>query len=335
MLKQNLTIAIVALCFTGVGYAQTTAAKPAAPPSAAVQPGRVPASPFQAPDPANFTADAPSAATVNAFLKELWGYDPRRIWEVAAIQKTRVPGLSRVIVYVGQDGDDKSKIQASQFFVLPDGKHAISDDVMSFGAHPFAEAREILKARATGPAKGAASKDLMFVEFSDFQCPHCKDAKGIVDHLLQDFPNARLVYENLPLRKVHPSAEQAAEYGVCVAKTSSEAFYKYEDAVFDAQAGLTAQGTTQTLKDAVTKAGLSPAEIATCVAEPQTKAAVDESVKLAEDLGINQTPTLIVNGRPVPVSSSVPYEVTKSMVSYQLQLDGLPQPAPKLSSLSK
>jgi len=339
MQKHNLTLAIAALCLALPGYAQTTPSKPAPtpPPAAATTPptSATSASPFQAPDPANFTADSPTVATVNSFLKELWGYDPHRLWQVAAIQKTRVPGLSRITVLVAQDGDAKNRVQGSQFFVLPDGKHAISDDVMSFGPHPFTETKEILKARANGPARGAASKDLLFVEFSDFQCPHCKDAKGIVDHLLQDFPNARLVYENFPLRKIHPAAEQAAEYGVCVAKTSSDAFFKFEDAVFDAQAGLTPEGTTQTLKDAVTKAGLSPADVAACAAEPQTKATVDESVKLAEDLEINQTPTLFVNGRPVPASPSVPYELTKSMISYQIQLDGLPQPAPKLSTLSK
>jgi protein-disulfide isomerase len=274
-------------------------------------------------------------ATVNAFLKELWGYDPQRIWQVRAVQKTQVPGLSRVTILVGVAGGDPKQVQGSQFFVLPDGKHAIADDVISFGAKPFAETREILKTRANGPAKGAVGKDLLFVEFSDFQCPHCKEAQTIVDHLMQDFPNGRLVYENFPLRSIHPAAEQAAEYGVCVAKTSGDAFYKYANAVFENQAGLTPEGTTQTLKDAVTKAGLSPDQIAACVAQPQTKAAVDESVKLAEDLNVNQTPTLFVNGRPVPVSASVPYETTKSMVAYQLQLDGLPQPAPKLSSLSK
>lgn len=360
MFRKQVMVAIAGLVVSATVSAQTTPSAPpaadktktvnaqppaqTAPPAADkaksvnVQPAAQtapPASPFRAPDPLNFTADTPSVATVNEFLKQLWGYDPARLWQVQAIQKTQVPGLSRVTILIAQPGADPSKVQGSQFFVLPDGKHAIADDVISFGAQPFAENRETLKTRANGPSKGSASKDLMFVEFSDFQCPHCKDAQAIVEHLMQDFPNAHLAYENFPLRQIHPLAEQAAEYSVCVAKSNNDAFFKFANAVFDTQAGLTPEGATKTLNDAVTKAGLSPDQIAACVAQPQTKAAVDESVKLAQDLNVNSTPTLFVNGRPVPVSSAVPYETTKSIVSYQLQLDGLPQPAPKLNSLSK
>ncbi len=334
MFKHKIAGLLVASLISSVAIAQTAAPAPASAPAQPAQTATSPAPAFPPPDPTKFTAESPTVATVNAFLKQLWGYDPQRIWQVEAIQKTQVPGLSRVTVYIASAADP-SKVQGSQFFVLPDGKHAISDDILSFGAQPFAETRDILKARANGPAKGAANKDLLFVEFSDFQCPHCKDAQAIIDHLMQDFPNARLVYENFPLRKIHPAAEEAAEYSVCVAKSSDDAFFKYVSAVFENQAALTKEGTTQALKDAATKAGLSPDQIAACVAQPQAKTAVDQSVNLAEDLNVNQTPTLFVNGRPVPVSTSVPYEVTKSMVSYQLQLDGLPQPAPKLSSLSK
>ena len=316
------------LAATSFDCAQDAAAPQAAPPSTTAT------SPFRAPDPANFTADAPTVATVNAFLKQLWGYDAQRIWQVEAIQKTEVAGVSKVQVRVALQSDP-SKVQGMQFFVLPDGKHAIAEDMIAFGAQPFAETRDKLKARAAGPARGAASKDLLFVEFSDFQCPHCKDAQAGIEHLMQDFPNARLVYENLPLRSLHPASQKAAEYGVCVGQSSGDAFFKYASSVFDNQASLTPADADKTLNDAVTAAGLSPDKIAACAELPATKAAVDASVKLAEDLNVNQTPTIFVNGRPIPVSSSVPYETTKSIVSFQLLSDGIPLPAPKLSSLSK
>ena len=91
----------------------------------------------------------------------------------------------------------------------------------------------------------------------------------------------------------------AAAYGVCVAKLGgSTAFFQFAAAVFDGQDGLaTADGATLTLNSAVTKAGLDPAKVAACAATPETKAAVDASVKLGKDLDINQMPTLVVNGR--------------------------------------
>lgn len=40
---------------------------------------------FPTPNPANFTAVAPTRATVEAFLKASWGYDPEREWQIWAI----------------------------------------------------------------------------------------------------------------------------------------------------------------------------------------------------------------------------------------------------------
>src|ERR1700739_4935484 len=65
------------------------------------------AAPFKLPAPpaSNFDAAAPSRATVEAFLKVLWGYDSNRSWAIWAIQKTPAPGVSRVVVEVSQKND--------------------------------------------------------------------------------------------------------------------------------------------------------------------------------------------------------------------------------------
>ena len=80
-------------------------------------------------------------------------------------------------------------------------------------------------------------------------------------------------------------------------------------------------GATLTLNSAVTKAGLDPTKISTCAKDPATIANVDASVKLAKDLNINQTPTLLVNGRQVPANG--PYDTIKQIIEYQEKLDGL------------
>ena len=292
------------------------AAEPAAP---------APAGPptFPKPDPANFTASSPTADEVNAFLQANWGYDPDRMWQVQAIFKTSVPGLSKVIIYIG-DKTGKEKPQGVEFFVLPDGKHVISgDEVIPFGAHPFADYRAELDQRADGPYRGSASKNLEMVEFADFQCPHCKEAQANMDKLVADFPNARIVFQNNPIPSLHPEAETAAEYGVCVDKLGgSTDFFQYASAVFDGQEGLaTPDGATLTLNSAVTKAGLDPAKISACAATPAVKEQVEASIKLASDVGVISVPTLMVNGRAVPANA--PYDMLKKIIEYQAKLDGV------------
>jgi protein-disulfide isomerase len=296
---------------------QSSAATPAAPAPAA-------APVFPMPDPANFTATSPTKETVNAFLQTSWGYDENRVWQVQAILKTPVEGISKIVVVIG-DKSGKQKPGAIGFFALPDGKHIIADDqVLTFGEHPFADYRAMLQARADGPYRGSAAKDLELVEFADFQCPHCKDAQANMDKLAVDFPKARIVFQNYPLARIHPAAVKAAEYAVCVAKQGgSNAFFQFEAAVFDGQDGLaTPDGQTLTLNSAVVKAGLDPAKIEACSTTHEVGASVEASVKLAQDLNINETPTLMVNGRLVPIGGA-PYDVLKKIVEYQEKLDGI------------
>ena len=308
--------------------AQTAVPKPAPAPAAPLQLQKLgeqskPVDPFPATNPKFFTAPSPTVDTVNSFLKTLWGYDTNRIWRVAAIQTTAAANVSKVTVFV-TDRTPNAKVQTTSFFVLPDGKHAIADQsaVVNFGATPFAELRKTLQDRANGPARGATSKDLLLVEFSDLQCPHCKEAQGTMDQLAKDFPAARVVYQNYPLVDIHPAAFTAAAYGVCVAKQKNDAFFPYAQAVFDTQAMLTPEDTKKTLDAAVTKAGLDPAAIASCSVTPATRDEVNASIKLAQDAGIEQTPLLAVNGHLLPLAG-IPYETLKQIVAYQAELDGV------------
>jgi len=321
-------LAAFSLSFFEAAAQQQVPAAPPQQPSAVAPAAPAPAAApvFPKPDPANFTAASPTKETVNAFLQALWGYDDTRMWQVQAILKTPVEGFSRVYILVG-DKTGKQKPGPTQFFVLPDGKHIIAgDEIIPFGEHPFADYRAILQARADGPYRGSASKELELVEFADFQCPHCKDAQANMDKLATDFPKARVVFQNYPLAKIHPASVKAAEYAVCVTKLGgSNAFFQFAGAVFDGQEGLaTPDGQTLTLNSAVVKAGLDPAKIEACSATPEVGAAVEASVKLAQDLNINETPTLMVNGRQVPIGGA-PYDVLKKIVEYQEKLDGITQ----------
>jgi protein-disulfide isomerase len=332
-LAMALSITVMAGAQTGAPAGAPAQQQTPAPPAAAPQKPAAPlqlqnmgettkADPFPPANPKFFTATTPTVDTVNAFLKTLWGYDPNRIWRVEAIQTTSAPNISKVVVFVS-DKTPNSKVQPTAFFVTPDGKHAVAGDaVVPFGATPFADLRKTLQARADGASRGATGKDLMLVEFSDLQCPHCKEAQGTMDNLVKDFPNARVVYQSFPLVDLHPFAFKAAAYGYCVQKQKNDAFFVYAAAVFDTQDALTAEGGDETLKNAVTKAGLDPAAVAACAAAPAIQDQVNASIKLAGDVGVDQTPMLAVNGHLLPLTG-IPYEVLKTIVSYQASLDGV------------
>jgi protein-disulfide isomerase len=262
-----------------------------------------------------------------------------------AIQKTDAPYVIRVVVYIANKGSD-TKFPPVVFYITPDGKHLIEGSSMVyFSATPYAETSAMMKARASGAVRGSAKKDLTIVEFADLQCPFCKVAQSTMDQIVKDFPAAHVVFQQLPLVEIHPSAFKAAAYGVCAQKQSDEAFYKYAGGVFETQEGLTPATDDTILRAAAQRAGLDAAAIASCANTQATKDIVNADIKLAKDAGIDQTPTLVVNGRPI--SLGIPYETIKQLIVFQAKLDGVatgasadimapPQPSqPPLISLPK
>ena len=313
---------LVVLSSSAVVAAAQQQVPPAQAEQAPAAPAPTAAPVFPKPDPANFTATSPTRAQVDAFLNASWGYDENRIWEVEGILKTQVEGYSKVVVFVG-DKAGKDKPFRFPFLVLPGNKWiAYGEELFPFGEHPYSDLRATMQQKADGAYRGSDSKDLLIVEFADLQCPHCKAAQANMDQLVADFPKARVVFEHYPLPQ-HSEAKRAAEFGVCVTKQGgSSAFFTYAASVFDGQDGLaTPDGATLTLNAAVTKAGLDPAKIAACAALPATAAAVDASAKLARDANVNETPTLVINGRQVP--ANVPYQTLKEIVEFQMKMDGL------------
>ena len=304
-----------------------------------------PTDPLPPANPKLFTAASPTVDTVNAFLHAVWGYDPNRVYRVMEIQPTQAPGITRVVVFVTEKNQKDAKVQAATFFVTPDGNYAIGEGsvIVNFGAKPFAATRDTLRERANGAWRGAPAKDFELVEFADLQCPHCKDAQPIMDQIVHDFPKAHVVFQLFPLVDIHPSAFKAAAFATCAQQQSNEAFFQFAAGVFETQDALTPQTDDTLLKAAAKRAGLDPDKLASCAASPTTVAKVNADIKLAEDTGINETPTLVVNGRPLSLMN-IPYDTLKKLIQFQASLDGVDSgatpetlaphpPAPSLNNL--
>ena len=329
---KKMAIMMVAMVSVGAAaWAQTPAPPVQSPATAeaaqvaepqAPAPGTAaPAAPFPPVNLKNFTADSPTTAEVNDFLKAVWGYDDNRIWSVAAIQKTQAPGVARVVVFAA-DKAHPEKVSRNEFFITPDGKHAIAGGVVDFGEKPFEQRRELLQQEANGPAEGAASKDLLLVEFSDLLNGRSKDAQDVLNNLMKDIPEARIVIENFPADG-SPYALRAAADGVCVRKAKGDAaFFTYMQEVYSKQKGLTATTLQPALDAAVVAAGADAKSVAACAVSPATKADVEASIALAGKAGVDGAPVLVVNGRVLP-PVEVPYDMLKRIVAYQAQLDGI------------
>ena len=253
----------------------------------------------------------PSEETVNAFMQQMFGYDSSVTWSVVDIKPATAEGLAEVLVAITSPQGK----QTNRLYVTADGKHAVIGDIIPFGAHPFTTTNEELKKGLTGPTLGPAAAPVLLVEFSDLQCPFCKQGQPTIDKLVAEEKNTRLVFQNFPL-PAHDWATKAAYYGDCVARTSNDAFWKFEQATFDAQKEITAANADEKLTAIADAAGVKGADVAACASKPETAGRVQRSMALGTSVEVNSTPTLFINGRKVANVTGIPYDVLKNLVEF-------------------
>ncbi len=268
-----------------------------------------PASP--AAKPAASAAVLPSEEVVNGFMHATFGYQPELTWKIDSIRPSKAQGLAEVTVLISSPQGR----QQSVFYVSPDGKHAILGEIIPFGAHPYENVRKELALRAKGPSRGPANAPVTIVEFSDLQCPHCKTAQPIIEKLLADEPNTRLVFENFPL-PAHDWAMKGAAYADCIGRTNPEAFYKFIASVYDAQADILSTSADEKFTAMADQAGVKGADVAVCAAKDESIGRVQGSVSLGQALDVNATPTLFINGRKISDLSALPYDILKKLVEF-------------------
>ena len=253
----------------------------------------------------------PSEETVNSFMRQTFGYDPSVTWKISSIKPSTANGLAEVVVVVGnQQGQ-----QVTTFYVTPDGKHALVGDLIPFGAKPFAPALQALEKDANGPSRGPAVPSVLLVEFSDLQCPHCKEAQPIIAKLLADEPGAKFVFEQYPLPQ-HNWAAKGAAYADCIGRLNKESVWKFIQGTFDEQSNITEANADEKLNTIADASGAKSSEIAACAAKPETRKRIEDSIALGTSVGVNSTPTLYVNGRRISNMNAIPYDVLKGLVEY-------------------
>ena len=303
-MRHSSACLLLALLFTGAAYSQTTrtSGQKSAVPKTEAAPEKPGASP-----------SLPSQATVNGFLTHMFGYDPGIKWNIVAIKPAPASQMGEIdVVLTNPQGQ-----QVTKLFITPDGKYAVAGDLLPFAADPFAEDRDRLQARAKGPSQGPADAEVTIVEFGDLECPSCKAAQPTIEKLLGDMPNVRLIFQQFPLPQIHPWAMKASQYGVCIARQSSDSYFKFMKNVYQNQEQITAENADQQLKAAATAAGANVDAAASCAPEPATQAQIKQSQELGVAVDVTGTPTLFINGRKISNVNGIPYDVLKSITQFQ------------------
>ena len=140
------------------------------------------------------------------------------------------------------------------------------------------------------PTRGPEGAVLEIVEFSDFQCPYCAQARPVVDSLLAAHPeDVRHVYRHFPL-PMHEYAARAAQ--ASIEAQLQGAFWPYHDRLFERQAAL----SDADLVGHAESLGLDADSFERALAESTHQVRVHEDMELGRSLGVTGTPTFFLNG---------------------------------------
>ena len=161
--------------------------------------------------------------------------------------------------------------------------------------------------------KGDANAPVTIVEFSDFQCPFCKQAESTLQAILAKYGSkVRLAFMDFPLREIHPRAQGAAEAARCAGEQGK--FWEYHDVLYADQTKLDGPAliaSARALK-------LDETAFQACLASGKFKSQIDADLAEGQKAGVSGTPGFFING--VFLSGSQPQVEFEKAIDTQLAL---------------
>ncbi len=138
--------------------------------------------------------------------------------------------------------------------------------------------------------RGDLDAPVVIVHYGDFECPYSGALYVVLRSLENQFGDQiTTVFRQFPLDDIHPRALKAA----LAAQAAGEKFWPMHDLLFENQYEL----DESELLDYAHRIGLDAAQFRVAFAAPQTRQAVEESVRAAREIGVHGTPTLFINGQ--------------------------------------
>jgi protein-disulfide isomerase len=229
----------------------------------------------------------------------------------AITPSTDWPSYDSVSVAIeGSDGKPKDY----KFLLSKDRATMLRLTRFDLSKDPFAELMSKIDVSGR-PVRGAKSAKVVVVNFDDFECPFCSRMhQTLFPEILKEYSDrVTFIYKDDPLTEIHPWALHAAVDANCLAAQNSDAYWDFADYIHANKQEVDSEKTTGArfaVLDKFTmlqgqKHNLDADKLQACV-KAQKEDAVRASMQEADDLGVNGTPALFINGQKidgvVPVS---------------------------------
>jgi protein-disulfide isomerase len=228
--------------------------------------------------------------------------------------------------------ESHEKKQDVTFLVAKDHSSMMRVTKFDLTKDPFAETMS--KIDTTGrPTRGAKASKVVVVNFDDFECPFCaRMHQTLFPQIFKEYGDrVTFIYKDYPLLEIHPWAMHAAVDANCLAAQNTDAYWDFADYIHANQHEVSNEKTPPARFEALDrltllqgqKHNLDMVKLQSCL-KAQDESGIKASMKEADGLGVEATPTLFINGQKV--DGAVPINDIRAALDQALKDANLPVP---------
>ena len=142
------------------------------------------------------------------------------------------------------------------------------------------------------PSRGAVKPVVTIVEFSDFECPFCRQVQPTLKQIVERYgAQVKLVFKHLPAEG-HRNSLPAARAAYCAGE--QDRFWQFQEALFASRSL-----SESVFSEIAVGLGLGREKFESCLSAERSRAAIVKDVEMARRYRVVSTPIFLINGRLV------------------------------------
>lgn len=231
-------------------------------------------------EPKASTADEPDSATVDAIV--------RKLESSGALDAAVERAIDR---YVQQREQARQAADAKQ---RADLKGRVRN------ARPVDTKRDHIR--------GNASAEVSLIEYTDFECPFCKQFHATPKAVIERYAGrVNWVERHFPLPFHDPAARNEAIAAECAGQLGgNDVFWKYSDALFaNTRSNGSGLPETQSFEKLAVATGVDAKALSQCIRDGKLAKRVEEDIADGTAAGIQATPTTVIRNNRTGASEAV------------------------------
>lgn len=165
---------------------------------------------------------------------------------------------------------------------------------------------------------GSPTATVTVEEFADFECPTCASVHGLMKQVNSLYSNRiKFVFRNFPLTQIHANASSAA--AAAEAAGLQGKYWDMQNLIFVNQNEWRGKPNAPQLFEKYAQSiGLDIEKFKTDIGSIPVRSRINNDVQRAQALGVNSTPTIFINGKPVPFQQMT-LQGMSGMIDYELK----------------